>query len=126
MEAAQAVGVLQMKQRRRIYYTETQKAVMWKAAVGLLDAATVSSPPHCRRSTQAASMTAMAEKRLESGLCSESAEGGWATTILSISPAGVRNVPFSKTTDLSGDDSLKPTPELASQMEESALNSFPS
>ncbi|MGF6920247.1 transposase-like protein [Paraburkholderia sp. 40] len=28
LEAAQAVGVLQMKQRRRIYYTETQKALM--------------------------------------------------------------------------------------------------
>lgn len=30
LDAAQAVEVLQMKQRRRIYYTETQKALMWE------------------------------------------------------------------------------------------------
>ncbi|RDJ97646.1 hypothetical protein DLM46_36755 [Paraburkholderia lacunae] len=30
LETAQAVGVLQMKQRRRIYYSETQKALMWE------------------------------------------------------------------------------------------------
>lgn len=32
-----------------------------KAAVGLLDAVTVGNPPHCRRRTQLASMSAMAE-----------------------------------------------------------------
>src|SRR5258708_36567268 len=30
LKTAQAVGVLQMKQRRRIYYTEAQKALMWE------------------------------------------------------------------------------------------------
>lgn len=30
LETAQAVGVLQMKQRSRIYYSETQKALMWE------------------------------------------------------------------------------------------------
>ncbi len=30
LDAAYAVEVLQMKQRRRIYYTETQKALMWE------------------------------------------------------------------------------------------------
>src|SRR6202047_5044259 len=30
LETAQAVGVLQMKQRRRIYYSETQKALIWE------------------------------------------------------------------------------------------------
>jgi len=30
LEAAQAEGVLQMKQRPRIYYTESQKALMWE------------------------------------------------------------------------------------------------
>ncbi|KAA0997424.1 hypothetical protein FVF58_49490, partial [Paraburkholderia panacisoli] len=30
LKTAQAVGVLQMKQRRRIYYSETQKALMWE------------------------------------------------------------------------------------------------
>lgn len=29
LETAYAEGVLQMKQRRRIYYTESQKALMW-------------------------------------------------------------------------------------------------
>lgn len=29
LETAKAEGVLQMKQRPRIYYTETQKALMW-------------------------------------------------------------------------------------------------
>jgi IS30 family transposase len=30
LEAARAAGVLQMKQRRRIYYTDSQKALMWE------------------------------------------------------------------------------------------------
>jgi hypothetical protein len=30
LKTAQAVGVLQMKQRRRIYYSEKQKALMWE------------------------------------------------------------------------------------------------
>jgi hypothetical protein len=30
LEPVQAVGVLQMKQRSRIYYTESQKALMWE------------------------------------------------------------------------------------------------
>jgi hypothetical protein len=30
LKTAQAVGVLQMKQRRRIYYREKQKALMWE------------------------------------------------------------------------------------------------
>ncbi|MGF6573597.1 hypothetical protein ABH945_005718 [Paraburkholderia sp. GAS333] len=30
LKTAQAVGVLQMKQRRRIYYSEKQKALIWE------------------------------------------------------------------------------------------------
>jgi hypothetical protein len=30
LKAAQAEGVLQMQQRPRIYYTESQKALMWE------------------------------------------------------------------------------------------------
>lgn len=46
---------------RTVVRVESVNSLMQEAAVRVLDASTVSNPPHCRRRTQAASMSAMAD-----------------------------------------------------------------